>query len=83
MELKTNAKQVIISFVSKSGNAVSAYGVDLGYTVKILTFDYSIIAELLDVTPRQLADVFRELQKPLDLSSKGDRLVTPIVCIKS
>lgn len=81
-ELKTTAKQVLVSFVTKNKTTATAYGLDLGYTQKLLTFDNNAIAEILDVSPRKYQEIKTELEKGLDRDSKGDRVVTKIECIK-
>ncbi len=40
----------------KSGKPYSCIAVDLGYREAVLTFDSAVIAELLDCSPRELAN---------------------------
>lgn len=62
---------------SKTNKKYDALVLDFGYREEMLTFDAKLIAEILDITPRELSTVdigdyeIGEINSDVDLSAKG------------
>lgn len=76
-ELKA-PQNCLIVFRTKSGKITTAYGVNLLYTAKVLTFDSALIAELLGLRPIEWYEVKEKLEDEYQNEHMEGKYIIPV-----